>query len=224
MVRKKSGVWRLCADLTNLNKVLKPKKYALPHISDFTSLVHGCSLFSSTAIADAYYNIRVRPEDRHKLTITISLGNYQYNFLPMGLASSSTYFQLPMNEVLSGLPHVFCYLDDVIVMSKTRLEHRQTLKAIFSRLREYGLVVNAKKCNSGVKELSFSGFHVSSEELKPLQSKVEAINNFVTPILRQNCSNHISVCTNTMPDLLKAQRNFCSLFMTLLILPRVHAA
>ena len=38
MVRKKSGDWRLCADLTNLNKVLKPKKYALPHVSDFTSL------------------------------------------------------------------------------------------------------------------------------------------------------------------------------------------
>ena len=181
MVRKKSGGWRLCADLTNLNKVLKPKKYALPHVSDFTSLAHGCNLFSSIDIADAYYNIRVRPEDRHKLTITTPLGNYQYNFLPMGLASSSTYFQLLMNEVLSGLPHVFCYLDDVIVMSKTHLEHRQTLKAVFSRLREHGLVVNAKKCNLGVKELSFLGFHVSSEGLKPLQLKVETINNFVTP-------------------------------------------
>ena len=126
MVRKKFGGWRLCADLTNLNKVLKPKKYALPHVSDFTFLAHGCNLFSSIDIADAYYKIRVRPEDRHKLTITTPLGNYKYNFLPMGLASSSTYFQLLMNEVLSGLPHVFCYLDDVIVMSKTRLEHRQS--------------------------------------------------------------------------------------------------
>ena len=65
-------------------------------------------------------------------------------------------------------------------MSKTRSEHRQMLKAVFSRLREHGLVVTAKKCNLGVKELLILGFHVSSEGLKPLQSKVEAINNFVT--------------------------------------------
>ena len=32
-----------------------------------------------------------------------------------------------------------------------------------------------------MKKLSFLGFHVSSEGLKPLQSKVVAINNFVTP-------------------------------------------
>ena len=152
----------------------------MPHVSDFISLVHDCNLFSSIDIADAHYNIRVRPEDRHKLTITTPLGNYQYNFLPMGLAFNSTYFQLQMNKVLSGLPHVFCYLDDVIVMSKTRLEHRQTLKAVFSRLREHGLVANAKKCNLGVQKLSFLGFHISSEGLKPLRSKVEAINNFYT--------------------------------------------
>ena len=85
-----------------------------------------------------------------------------------------------MNKVLSGLPHVFCYFDDVIVTSKTRLEHRQML-TVFSGLREHGLTVNAKKCNLGVHELSFLGFLVSSEGLKPVQSKVEAINNFITP-------------------------------------------
>ena len=111
----------------------------------------------------------------------------------MGLASSSTYFQLLINEVLSGLLHVFCYLDDVIVMSKTRLEHRQTLKAVFSRLREHGLVVNAKKCILGVKELSFLSFHVSSEGLKPLQSKVEAINNFVTPTTTKLLKSYLSM-------------------------------
>ena len=80
-----------------------------------------------------------------------------------------------MKKVLSGLPHAFCYLDDVIVMSRTRFEHTQTLTTVFPRLGEHGLVVNAKKCNLGVWHLSFLGFHVSSEELKPMQSKVEAI-------------------------------------------------
>ena len=181
MVKKKSGSWRLCADLTSLNKILKPRKYALPNVNDFTSLAHGCTVFSSIDIADAYYNIKVDPKDRHKLTITTPLGNYQYNYLPMGLASSSTYFQLLMNEVVAGIPQTFCYLDDVIIMSKSHSEHLLTLHTVFARLRDHGLVVNASKCNMGVKSLSFLGFDVSPEGLLPSQTEVKVVDENSLP-------------------------------------------
>jgi len=181
MVKKKKGGWRLCADFTNLNKILATRKYALPDVNDFTSLAHGCQIFSSIDISDAYYNIKVKPQDKHKLTITTPLGNYCYNFLPMGLASSSTYFQQLMNEVLSGIPQTFCYLDDIIIMSSSSLEHQQTLHQVFTRLQEHGLVINSDKCFLGVKSLSFLGYHVSSEGLSPLPAKVEAINAFTLP-------------------------------------------
>ena len=45
MVKKKSGGWRLCADFTQLNKLLKIQKYALPNINDFASVAHGCKWF-----------------------------------------------------------------------------------------------------------------------------------------------------------------------------------
>ena len=92
MVRKKSGTWRICADFANLNKILQTRKYALPYINDFTALAHGCSTFSSIDISDAYCNIPIKPDDKHKVTFTTPLGNYSYNYLPMGLATSSTYF------------------------------------------------------------------------------------------------------------------------------------
>ena len=162
MVKKKPGGWRLCADFTNLNKILKPQKYALPNVHDFTSLAHGCSIFTCLDISDAYYIIRVKQEDQHKLTITTPLGNFSHNFLPMGLASSSTFFQRLKNEVLAGIPEVLCYLDGVIIMSKTHSHHEQTLHRVFQRLKEHGLVVNTTKCIPAVPSLSFLGFHVSS--------------------------------------------------------------
>ena len=61
MVRKKSRTWRLCADFTNLNKILQTRKYALSYISDFIALAHGCSIFSSIDISDAYNNIPIKP-------------------------------------------------------------------------------------------------------------------------------------------------------------------
>ena len=42
MVKKKSGGWRLIADFTQLNKLLKIQKYALTNINDFASIAHGC--------------------------------------------------------------------------------------------------------------------------------------------------------------------------------------
>ena len=127
MVRKKSETWRLCADFTNLNKILQTQKYTLPYISGITALAHGYSIFSSIYISDAYCNIPIKPKDKHILTTTTSLGNYSDNYLPMGLATSSTYFQQLMNEALSGIPQVFCYLDDVMVMFRNSTDHERIL-------------------------------------------------------------------------------------------------
>ena len=126
-VNKKNGNFRLCADFTSLNKTLKMKKYALPNINDFVSLASGCKIFSKLDIKDAYYNIPVRAEDRHKLSITTPLGNYCYKYLPIGLATSAAYYQQLMNEIISGLSQAYSYLDDIIVMIRTNKEHHQTL-------------------------------------------------------------------------------------------------
>ena len=115
-------------------------------ISVTTALAHGCSIFSSFDISDAYYNILIKPEDKYKLTITIPLGNYSYNYLPMGLATSSTYFQKLMNEALAGISQVFCYLDDEIVMSGNSIDYERTLNQVSTRLRDHSLVVNGDKC------------------------------------------------------------------------------
>ena len=171
MVKKKSGGWRLCADFTQLNKLLKIQKYALSNINDFALIAHGCKWFSSINIADAYYNIPVNPLHKHKLTITTPLGNYCYNYLPMGLSSSSCYYQRLINEVVSGLPQVYYYLDDLIIMSQSYDEHVQLLRQVFSRLCEHGLVVKESKCFFAVHSLSFLGYQVSPEGLAPLPSK-----------------------------------------------------
>ena len=71
----------------------------------------------------------------------------------MGLATSSNYFQALMHEVLSGIPRVFVYLDDIFVMSETEEEHRTLLHHVFERLRTHGLMVNPKKCVFGVDNL-----------------------------------------------------------------------
>ena len=94
----------------------------------------------------------------------------------MGLATSSGYFQKLMNEVLSGLPQVFVCLNDIIIIMSSSLEdHQRVLNLVFKRLEEHGLVVNTKKCVLAVNQLSFLGYIVSSEGVKPTTTNVQAI-------------------------------------------------
>ena len=181
MVKKPSGEYRLYADFVALNKILKVPRYAIPSINNFSAMAHGCSWFSSIDIKDAYYHIPVRPADPHKLTITTPIANFKYLFLPMGLATSSSYFQKLMNEVLSGLPQVFVYLDDIIIMSSSLEDHQRLLHLVFKRLEEHGLVVNTKKCVLAVNQLSFLGHIVSSEGVKPTTTNMQAIVDYEKP-------------------------------------------
>ena len=43
---------------------------------------------------------------------------YHWKFLPFGLKNASVVFQRVMDQVLSGLPFTWCYIDDVIIFSK----------------------------------------------------------------------------------------------------------
>ena len=48
-------------------------------------------------------------------------------------------FQKSMDIVLQGLDGVICYLDDIMVMGRTEVEHLDNLKCVFQCLREHGI-------------------------------------------------------------------------------------
>ena len=55
------------------------------------------------------------------------------------------------------------------------------LQILFDRLEEHGLVIHDKKCEFGVEEIVFLGHLVDKHGIRPMPSKVEAINNYPEP-------------------------------------------
>ena len=64
---------------------------------------------------------------------------YKYKHLPYGVASAPAVFQKLMENILSGIPNVVSYLDDILVTGNDDAEHLTTLKAVFNRLQQFGL-------------------------------------------------------------------------------------
>ena len=86
-----------------------------------------------------------------------------------------------MDEVLSGLPFAYAYVDDVLIASHTLEEHERHLDIVFTRLAEYGVVINPNKCQLGVSSLHFLGHVVDHTSISPLPDKVEAIQALPPP-------------------------------------------
>ena len=67
------------------------------------------------------------------------------------------------------------YIDDFLIAWDDESQHREHLKILFNRLNNYGVVINPTKCEFGVHEITFLGYSVNSDGIKPPPERVEAI-------------------------------------------------
>ena len=90
-----------------------------------------------------------------------------------------------MDKILDGLPWAFVYLDDVLIASKTRADHGDHLRKLFTVFSDNGLVVNRAKCELGIPQLGFLANRVSAKGITPMPQTVEKIVSFPKPTDKQ---------------------------------------
>ena len=103
--------------------------------------------------------------------------------MPFGLTNAPATFQSLIDYAIRPFLDKFavCYLDDILIFSKTLAEYRKYVRAVLDALYQYKLSVNKEKSEFHVTKTVFLGYEISPGRIRMEPSKVEAIKNWPTP-------------------------------------------
>ena len=136
-VPKKDGKFRICGDYkVTVNKFLDVDQYPLPKPADLFATLSGGQVFTKLDLTQAYQQLLLDDSSQQYTTINTHQGLYRYTRLPFGIASAPAIFQKTMDVILQGIPHVCCYIDDILITGVNQQEHLQNLEEVLRRLEQ----------------------------------------------------------------------------------------
>ena len=132
-----------------------------------------------------YNQIRMALEDEEKTTFITNHGLYCYRVMPFGLKNAGATYQRLVNEIFKE--QINCnmevYVDDMLIKSKSSMNHVADLEETFSTLRKYKMKLNPVKCAFGVISEKFLGFMVSEYGIEVLEHDLSSSHG---PWVQQN--------------------------------------
>ena len=178
LVKKNDNKYRFCVDYRKLNSVTKISARPMPCMDSIAKYIPIIDL------SMAFNQVPVKKEHRHYTAFTVpGRGLYQLKRLPFGLSGSPGTFQELMDRIIgTDLEYsVFCYLDGIIIMSKSFEEHKRILKEVLRRLNMAGLTINREKSHFCREEVKFLGVFIDCNCLRPDPEKIAPIINYPVP-------------------------------------------
>ena len=90
-------------------------------------------------------------------------------------------WQRAIDTVLKGIPGVQVYLDDILVTGSSETEHLHNLDLVLTRLNEFGLKANSRKCEWFQSSVTYLGHKIDKEGLHTSNDKIDDILNAPPP-------------------------------------------
>ena len=182
-VKKKDGSLRMVVDYRRLNAVSRKDRYPLPRINDLLERLGRASVFTKIDLRNAYHLLRIKEGDEWKTAFRSRYGSFEFLVMPFGLTNAPSSFQRFMNTIFGDLLDVYLivYLDDLLIFSNSRTEHREHVREVLQRLRQHDLYAKAEKCEWEQDAVEFLGYECSAAGLRMNENKIQVILDWPEP-------------------------------------------
>ncbi|GJR42847.1 putative reverse transcriptase domain-containing protein [Tanacetum coccineum] len=127
--------------------------------------------------------MRVREEDIPKTAFRTRYGHYEFQVMPFGLTNAPAVFMDLMNRVCKPYldKFVIVFIDDILIYSKNKKEHKEHLKQILELLKKEELYAKFSKCEFWIPKVQFLGHVIDSEGIHVDPAKIESIKDWTSP-------------------------------------------
>ncbi|MEW8341158.1 MAG: reverse transcriptase family protein [Candidatus Thiodiazotropha taylori] len=164
VVPKPDSSVRLCGDYkVTVNQTISEEQYPIPNIDDMFATLAGGKKFTKLDLSQAYLQLELDQESEEYLTVNTSLGLFRYKRLVYGVSSAPAIFQSVMDQILVGLPHVVCRIDDILITAPDDESHLKTLREVLTRLKKHNVKLREDKCIFMADEVVYMGHLVNSQ-------------------------------------------------------------
>ncbi len=182
---KKNGSIRLCVDLRQLNKSVVRERFIIPTVEEVLGRISGAQIFSLLDAKHGFWQVPLAKESQRLTTFITPYGRFCFRRLPFGITSAPEIYQRIMCDLLSGLPGVVVYMDDVLITGKTKEEHDERLQQVLQIVQKAGLKLNKDKCKIAQTRVDFLGMKLDKDGVHPDPAKVAAIIQMTPPTSRE---------------------------------------
>ena len=149
----------------------------MPNIDQIWAKLKNAKYFSTLDIRSGFHHTPIKKGDRYKTAFVVdSYGKIQWCRMPFGLEQAPARFNSLMLKIFFPYMDKFVifYVDDLLILSITE-EHLEHLRLVFEKFCQSGLKLKFKKCTLFKPQLEYLGHLITTEEIKPLQDKVDAL-------------------------------------------------
>lgn len=184
----------MCGDYkVTVNPSLEVDQHPLPKPDDLFASLSGGQKFTTLDLKQAYQQMVLDEDSRKYVTVNTHKGLYRYTCLPFGIASAPAVFQRAMDTILQGLPHILCYIDDILITGATDEEHIRNLEEVLRRLQNHGIRVKSSKCAFLQDSVVYLGHRIDAQGLHTSHKKVEAMQLAPTPRNQQELRSFLGL-------------------------------
>ncbi|KMQ89942.1 hypothetical protein RF55_10358 [Lasius niger] len=143
------------------------------------------TVFSKLDWSQAYQQLRVDDDTAKVLTVNTHKGLFRVKRLPFGINAAPGLFQKFMEILLAGISGIKIYLDDIMIRGKDKEEHDDRLCRVLEKLEKAGVSVKKEKCEIGKSEITFLGYRLAADGIRPTEERIKAIKEAPKPTNKQ---------------------------------------
>ncbi len=166
----------------------------MPKIPDICKGMERFKYATTIDLNMGFYSMPLSEQSKRLCIICLPWGLYQCNVLPQGVMPATDIFQQRMGELFYDLSTAESFMDAIIVLGYGTFQmHLDDVIEVLQRLKSVGMQVNPDKCMWFQTEVTYLGFIITRDGIKPQPEKIQGILNMVQPKLQKDVCRFVGM-------------------------------